>query len=311
MDYLRYLARRALYGVLVLFLAFTGSFFLLFVIPGDAAGALSFGGDGGTDQSVLDAQRKLLGIDRPVLVQYLDALLNALRGDFGTSFAHKQSATEVYFSAFGMTLQLASLGLALALVFGFVLGLLTVLAPFAWLREALTSIPPLAASLPAFLTALLLLQFFAFGTGLIEPFNDDSFLGLFVASLCIAIPGGSGIAQLLAVNLEQAMRSPYVETLANWGLSRRAVILRHGVKNALLPVMTAFGTTVGGIFAGTVLTETVFSRNGVGRLIVDAVKGKDTPMVLISVTVSAAIFVIVSLIVDALYPLVDKRIKRA
>lgn len=310
MDYLHYMSKRVLYGVLVLFLAFTGSFFLLYVIPGDAAGALAFGGDGGTDQAALDQQRELLGLDRPILVQYFDALVRALQGDFGSSLIHKQSASEVYFSAFGLTIQLASVGLVLALIIGFGLGLLTTLARFTWLREALTSIPPLAASLPAFLTALLLLQFFAFTITVIEPFNDQSFLGLFVASLCIAIPGGAAIAQLLSINMEQTLKSPYVETLVNWGLTRREIVFRHGIKNAVLPVMTAFGTIVGAIFAGTVLTETVFSRNGVGRLIVDAVKGKDTPMVLIAVTASAAVFVIVSLVVDALYPIIDKRIER-
>lgn len=309
-GYLRYLTRRLVYGVLVLFLAFTGSFFLLFVVPGDAAGALTFGASGEGLEETLDAQRELLGIDRPVLVQYGEALVNAVRGDFGISFAHKAPATDVYFSAFGQTFQLALTGLLLAVAFGVTLGLLTELSRFAWLREALVTIPPLAASLPAFLTALLLLQFFAFGIGVIEPFGDESFVGLLVAAVCIALPGGANIAQLLTVNLQRTMRSPYVETLQNWGLSRREIVVKHGFKNAILPVLTSFGTTVGNIFAGTVLTETVFSRNGVGRITVDAVSGHDTPVVLVAVTVSALIFVVVNLVVDALYPVIDKRIQR-
>lgn len=311
MSYLRYISRRLLYGILVLFLTFTGSFFLLFIIPGDAAGALTTGGEGANLAAALQEQRELLGLDRPIQTQYLDALWSALHGDFGVSFREKVPASTVYFEAFGDTLRLASVGLLLAIVVGLAVGLLTQVAQRSWLREALLAVPPLFVSLPIFLTALLLLQLFAFKLGVIEPFGDESLAGLVVASLCIAFPGGAHIAQLLAVNLERTMRSPYVETLANWGLTRREILYRHGLKNAVLPVLTSFGTTVGNIFAGTVITETVFSRNGVGRIIVDAVNAKDIPVVLISVTVSAAIFVVVNLLVDALYPVIDKRIQVA
>lgn len=306
-GFLRYLGKRLLYGVLVLWGAFTASFFLLYILPGDAAGALTLGADGDVEQAMAE-QRELLGLDRPVYEQYWSALTGALRGDFGTSIFQRRPATDVYFEAFGPTLQLASTGLLLALILGVGLSVLIELIDWKWARELLLSLPAVAVAVPPFWIGLLLLQLFAFQFGIINSAGDMSFAGLLVASLGLAIPGAGAISQLLTVNLRGALTSPYVETVRNWGLRRGAVVLRHALRNSLLPVITSFGTTVGIMFGGTVLTETVFSRQGVGRVIVDAVDGRDTPVVLVCVTVSAVIFVVVNFIVDALYPLIDKRI---
>lgn len=307
-GFLRYLVRRLGYGLFVLWGAFTASFFLLYILPGDAAGGITAGAEGDDIQAILEEQRQLLGLDRPVLVQYGDALWGALRGDFGDSIYQRRPATEMYFESFGATLELAVTGLALAVVLGVALSILIELANWRWAREILLSLPAVAVAVPPFWVGLLLLQLFAFKLGLVPSTGNDSFGGLLVASLALAIPGAGAISQLLTVNLRGALTSPYIETVRNWGLSDRAVVIRHALRNSLLPVVTSFGTTVGVMFAGTVLTETVFSRLGVGRVIVDAVDGRDTPVVLVCVTVSAVIFVIVNFIVDALYPLIDKRI---
>ncbi|SDQ33393.1 ABC transporter permease [Leucobacter chromiiresistens] len=303
-----YLGKRLLYGVIVLWGAFTASFFLLYILPGDAAGGLTFGAEGEDIEALLAEQRSLLGLDRPVLVQYFDALWGAIRGDFGDSIYQRRPATELYFESFGHTLELAATGLLLAVVIGVGIAVLIELVDWKWARELLLSLPAIAVAVPPFWIGLLLLQLFAFKLGIISSTGNDSFAGLLVASLGLAIPGAGAIGQLLTANLRGALTSPYIETVRNWGLGRRAVVLRHALRNSLLPVVTSFGTTVGLMFGGTVLTETVFSRLGVGRVIVDAVDGRDTPVVLVCVTVSAAIFVVVNFVVDALYPLIDTRI---
>lgn len=307
-PFLRYLAKRFGYGVVVLWGAFTASFFLLYVLPGDAAGGLTLGAEGEDIELLLEEQRSLLGLDRPVLVQYFDALWGALRGDFGDSIYQRRPATELYFESFGQTLELACTGLVLAVILGVGIAVLIELVDWTWARELLLSLPAVAVAVPPFWIGLILLQFFAFTLGVISSTGDDSVLGLLVASLGLAIPGAGVIGQLLTANLRGALSSPYIETVRNWGLSQRAVVLRHALRNSLLPVVTSFGTTVGLMFGGTVLTETVFSRLGVGRVIVDAVDGRDTPVVLVCVTVSAVIFVSVNFVVDAVYPLIDKRI---
>ena len=304
----RYLGKRLVSGIVVLWGAFTASFFLLYILPGDAAGALTFGAEGDDIQALIAEQRELLGLDRPVLVQYFDALWGALRGDFGDSIYQRRPATELYFDAFGPTMQLAATGLVLAVILGVGLSVLIELIDWTWARETLLSLPAIAVAVPPFWIGLLLLHLFAFQLGLISATGNSGVLGLLVASLSLAIPGAGGISQLLTANLRGALTSPYIETVRNWGLGQRGVVIRHALRNSLLPVITSFGTTVGLMIGGTVLTETVFSRLGVGRVIVEAVDGRDTPVVLVCVTVSAAIFVTVNFVVDALYPLIDKRI---
>ncbi|AZS89560.1 ABC transporter permease [Streptomyces griseoviridis] len=301
--------RRLLYGVIVVWGAFTGAFFLLYVVPGDAAGGLTAGADGGDVEQLLAEQRELLGLDRPVWTQYWDALTGALHGDFGESVYQRRAAVDVYFDSFPQTLELAFLGLLLAVVLGVTLSVLIELTDWRWARELLISLPPVAVSLPPFLVGLVLLQVCAFQLHWIKAVGDQSLGGLLVASAALAVAGGGSVSQLLTANLRGALTSPYVETARNWGLSRFDIVVRHALRNAALPVVTSLGTTVGVMVGGTVLTETVFSRLGVGRLVVDAVNGRDMPVVLIAVTVSAVIFVVVNLVVDAVYPLLDRRIR--
>ncbi|MGW4735609.1 ABC transporter permease [Streptomyces shenzhenensis] len=300
---------RLLYGVIVVWGAFTGAFLLLYVVPGDAAGGLTAGADGGDVKQLLAEQRKLLGLDRPVYVQYWDALTGALHGDFGQSIYQRRPAVDVYVESFPETLELALLGLLLAVVLGVTLSVVIELTHWKWARELLISLPPIAVSLPPFLVGLVLLQVCAFQLHWIDAVSDRGLGGLLVASVALAVAGGGSISQLLTANLRAALTSPYIETARNWGLSRFDIVVRHALKNAALPVVTSLGTTVGVMVGGTVLTETVFSRLGVGRLVVDAVNGRDMPVVLVAVTISAVIFVVVNLVVDALYPLLDKRIR--
>ncbi|MGN2641688.1 ABC transporter permease [Nocardia takedensis] len=309
MELVRYVLRRLAYAVVVVWGAFTGAFFLLYIVPGDAAGGLTLGADGGDIERMLAEQRELLGLNRPLYVQYFDALFSALRGDFGDSIYQRRPATDIFFESFGQTVQLAFLGLFLAVLLGVTLSVVIELIDWKWARELLISLPPVAVSLPPFIVALVGVQIFAFQLGWIKAFGDKTTLGLVIASLSIAVAGGGQISQLLTVNLRAALDSPYIETARNWGLSRFDLVVRHALRAASLPVVTALGTTVGVMVGGTVLTETVFSRLGVGRLIVDAVEGRDMPIVLIAVTASALIFVTVNLVVDLIYPVIDKRIR--
>ncbi|MGC5249526.1 ABC transporter permease [Gordonia sp. DT219] len=308
MQIIRYVARRLAYAIVVVWGAFTAAFFLLYVVPGDAAGGLTQGG-GDDIAKTLAEQREILGLNRPLYVQYFDALFGAVRGDFGESIYQRRPATSVFFESFGQTLQLAFLGLFLSVVFGVALAVLIELIDWKWARELLTSLPAVAVSLPPFIVALVCVQVFAFKLGWIDAFGDHSFLGLLVASSSIAVAGGGQIAQILTVNLRAALTSPYIETARNWGLSRFDLVVRHALRSAALPVITALGTTIGVMVGGTVLTETVFSRLGIGRLVVDSVNGRDMPIVLITVTASAVVFVVVNLIVDLVHPVIDKRIR--
>lgn len=303
-----YAARRLAYGVVVLWIAFTAAFLLLYALPGDAAGMLTRGGEGGNIRQELEEQRALLGLDRPLHVQYFEALTNALRGDFGPSLIKRVPATELFFSAFGQTLLLSGLSLVLAVILGVGLSVLIELIDWRWARAALLDLPVLFVSAPPFWISLLLLFYFSFQLRLIPATGNNSVLGLFVAAMALAIPGAGGISQLLSVNLQKVMSAPFVETLRSWGMPHRQIVIRHALRNAALPVITSLGTTAGLLLGGTVITETVFSRVGVGRIVVEAVDGRDVPVVLLAVVVSASVFVIINFVVDLLYPVIDKRI---
>lgn len=304
----RYAVTRLGHGLIVIWVAFTAAFLLLFAIPGDAASGLLRGATGEGTAEFIEDTRARLGLDRPILVQYLDALVGAVRGDFGNSYYYGIPATEVFFENFRYTLVLTATGLTIGLAVGLGLAVAAQLGSGV-LRELLVALPPLMVSLPGFWLALMLVQIFAFGLQLIPAIGNTAAAGsTVVASLALAIPGAGSVAQLANVNLDRALGSPYVATLRNWGLSRPRIVTRHALKNASLPVLTSFGTTVGIMLGGTVMTETVFSREGVGRVIVEAVDGKDMPVVLVAVTVSAVVFVLVNLLVDLAYPLIDRRI---
>jgi peptide/nickel transport system permease protein len=302
---LGYTLRRLGYGAIVILGAFTGGFLLLYILPGSAAAAAA--GEGATIAAI--EQRKAdLGLDRPAIVQYIDALSRALRGDFGVSLLTGRPATETYFDALPHTLALTFTGLAVAVLLGVTFAVAVELAPWPQLREGLLSLPAIVVSLPPFLLGLWLLHIFSFKLHWVPATGTQGAGSLIIAAVAIGLGGAGHIAQLLSANFRRVMSSPYVETLRNWGLSERDVVLRHALKNASLPVLTALGTTVGFMLGGAVITETVFSRSGIGRIVIAAVDGRDIPVVLMAVIISAAIFVVINFLVDILYPIIDKRI---
>lgn len=302
---LGYITKRFGYGLIVVFGAFTGGFLLLFILPGDAATATA--GEGASQAGIAE-RRSALGLDRPWYVQYAEALVRALRGDFGVSLLTGRSAVATYFEALPHTLTLAFTGLFIAVVLGVAFAVLVELAPWPAGRELLLSLPAVIVSLPPFLLGLLLLQVFSFGLHWVSASGTQDVGGTLLAAFAIGLGGAGHIAQLLSANFRRVLSAPYVETLRNWGLSERSIVLRHALKNAGLPVLTALGTTTGVLLGGAVITETVFSRSGIGRIVVSAVDGRDIPVVLVAVVISAVIFVTINFLVDVLYPVIDKRI---
>jgi peptide/nickel transport system permease protein len=300
-----YLLQRFGYGLVVVFGAFTGGFFLLFILPGDAA--IATAGEGAS-QAGIAQRRAALGLDRSAWEQYTEALTRALRGDFGVSLLTGRDAVATYVEALPHTLTLAFVGLMLAVVLGVSFSVIVELTNWRPAREFLLSVPAVMVSLPPFLIGLLLLQVFSFRLHWVPATGTQSLVGLVTAASAIGLGGAGHIAQLLTANLRRVMTAPYIETLRNWGMAQHEIVLRHALKNASLPVLTALGTTTGVMVGGAVITESVFSRAGIGRIVVTAVDGRDIPVVLVAIVISAAIFVTINFIVDILYPIIDKRI---
>lgn len=308
----RYLLRRAAQAIVVLWAAFTVSFVILYLLPSDPiAIMLNPGGAGNYVDPVKAAQlRAEYGFDKPVVVQYLTLLGNYLRGNLGRSIQSGAPVGSAIGHALPQTLQLAGSAFVLALVCGVTLALLATYTRSRWLRQFLLALPPLAVSVPSFWLGLMLLQLFSFRWALFPAVGNQGLATLVLPAITLALPTGAVIAQVLAKSLSATLRQPYIDTARAKGADRFRVTLRHALRNAVIPALTMVGLIVGSLLAGTVVVETVFSRDGIGRLTATAVTDQDIPLVQGLVMLSAAAFVAVNLAVDLAYPLIDPRIAR-
>ncbi|WAH55829.1 ABC transporter permease [Pseudomonas silvicola] len=304
-----WLGRLAQAGV-VLWAAFSVSFVILYALPSDPVSIMlnQSGEQTSVDAAQVARLRAEYHLDQPVIVQYGLALERALHLDFGHSIQTGQPVAGALLQALPATAQLAFAALALALLLGVGLALIASLTRVAWLRDALLGVPALAVSLPTFWLGLLLLQGFSFGLHWFPAMGNRGLPALVLPALTLAIPTAAIIAQVLLRSMATVQRQPFVEALRAKGLGWPRVVCQHILHNALIPVLSLAGVIVGSLLAGSVVTETVFSRQGVGRLAQAAVSVQDIPMVQGVVVLAAVIFVLVNLLVDALYPWLDPRL---
>ncbi|MFJ6086965.1 ABC transporter permease [Streptomyces sp. NPDC092369] len=305
-----YVIKRVAQAIGVLWAAYTVSFLVLDFLPGDPVSAMAGAGadSGQVDPAQLAALRHQYGFDKPVLAQYADYLGKAVRGDFGDAVSTGRPVTSTLADALPQTLQLTGAALLLAVVLGGGLAILATYTSQRWLRQLLLSLPPLGVSVPTFWTGLLLVETFSFRLHWFPAFGNDGLRGLVLPAVTLAIPTGAQVAQVLAKSLLTALDQAYVETARAKGAGRWRVHLRHALRNASLPALTVVGLLVGQLIAGSVVVETVFSRDGLGRVTAAAVTAQDIPLVQGVVVFGALIFVVTNLVVDLVYPLLDPRI---
>ncbi|MGQ4376356.1 ABC transporter permease [Streptomyces sp. SAS_267] len=305
-----YVVKRLAQAVGVLWAAYTVSFLVLDYLPGDPVTAMAGAGmdSGQVDPRQIAAPRHEYGFDKPVLTQYAEYLGRAVRGDYGDSVATGRPVASTVADALPQTLQLTASALLFAVVLGGGLAVAATYTTRRWLRQLLLSLPPLGVSVPTFWVGLLLVEAFSFRLRWFPAFGNDGLKGLVLPALTLAVPTGALIAQVLAKSLLTALDQAYVETARAKGASRWRVHLRHALRNASLPALTVAGLLVGQLIAGSVVVETVFSRDGLGRVTAAAVTAQDIPVVQGVVAFGALIFVTTNLVVDLVYPLLDPRI---
>ncbi|MVU79626.1 ABC transporter permease subunit [Nocardia sp. ET3-3] len=307
----RYLIGRVLQAVGVLWAAFTLSFAGLYLLPGDPVDMATNAATGTpVDAAAAAEMRARYGLDQPLWTQYWTALGHAVRGDFGHSISTGQTVTAALGEALPSTLALAGAGLLLALLGGVALALAAAYTERPWLRGLLTALPPIGASIPGFWVGLILLQVFSFRLRLVPAFGGSGFGATVLPAITVAIPVGAVIAQVLYASLVRTWRQPFVAVALAKGASRWWVQSRHVLRPAAAPAFTVAGLWVGSVLAGVVVTETVFSRPGVGRLAQESVLHEDIPVVQGIVVFAALAFVTVNLLVDLAYPLLDPRVVR-
>ena len=299
----------------VAFLVTIGVFALARLSPADPV--FVFAGED-RDPAALDAIRKDLGLDQPLPVQYVAWLTRAVQGDLGRSFQNKQKVSEAILERLPATFELGLAALAISITFALIVGILSAVKRNSVVDLLSSSVTLMGVSFPSFFLGIVLILLFAyvipgriFPPGGYVPFTTDAGENL----RRLVLPAVTLATASLAVNLRQVRSSlldvfgqEYVRTARAKGLRERTVIVRHALKNALIPVVTLVGIQIGAIIEGAVITETIFSWPGVGRLVVQAIPSNDYPVVQGVVLVSALSFMLSTLLVDVLYAWIDPRI---
>jgi peptide/nickel transport system permease protein len=308
---IRYVVGRVAQAIAVLWAAYTLTFAILYLLPSDpmqlqlAAAGLQ---EDTLNPAQLAAARHQFGLDQPVWEQYWHHLSGAVRGDFGTSLSQHVPVTDLIGQRIGQTLLLSVTAAVVSLVAGSALAYVATFVRWNPLRVLLTRLPALGASFPQFFVALFLIQFFSFRLGWFPATGSQGAVSLVMPVATVSVLASSVLAQVLIKSFDETLAQPYVTTARAKGLSRSAVHLRHAFRNAALPAMTILGVIVGLTVTSSIVVETVFTREGVGKLAQESVLSQDVPVVLGVVTVAASVFVFVNLVVDLLYPLLDPRI---
>jgi peptide/nickel transport system permease protein len=292
----------------VLWGAATIAFVAVKLIPGDPVSVLSGG------ENVVDAaQRAVLahqyGLDQPLVVQYARYIGDALTGSFGESYGYRQPVSEVIFEAAGPTLQLAGSAVAIALCIAVGIALATA-GRRRGLAVALSGIELILLSTPVYWIGIVLLSLFSFRLQWFPVTGNDGLSALVLPAIALSLPLAALLTQVLRDGLEEALLQPFALTVRSRGVSETALRLRHGLRHAALAASTLTGTLLAGTLSGSILTETVFGRSGIGQVTLQAIRTRDMPLVLGLVMLSACLFVIVNLLVDALYLLIDPRLRR-
>lgn len=302
----KYILKRLLLLIPVLIGATFIVYSIMYFTPGDPA-QLILGESAPTE--AIEQLREEMGLNDSLIVQYARYIGDILKGDFGRSYTSNRDVATEILSRFPATLELTVVSMILAVVVGVPIGIISATKQYSKLDSVSMILALLGVSMPNFWLGLMLIILFSLQLGML-PFNG---YGTFQHLILPAITLGTGamaiITRMTRSSMLEVIRQDYIRTARAKGVSERKVINKHALKNALIPIVTVVGLQFGYLLGGAVLTETVFSWPGVGRLMVDAIKAKDTPMVLGSVIFISVTFSFVNLFVDILYGYLDPRIK--
>jgi peptide/nickel transport system permease protein len=287
-----------------------GVTFLLFVIgqltPGDPV-LIMLGERAPAEEAA--KLREALGLDQPWYVQYAEFLGHLLQGDLGISYRSKLPVSSEVFSRLPATAELAGTSLLFAIVLGLGMGIISAVKRNTWIDRLAIVIAMLGSSMPVFWSGLLLIIWFSINLGWLPASGRGTPYHLIMPSIALGAGAAALIARITRSSMLESLSQDYVRTARAKGLSENVVILRHALRNALIPVATVVGLQTGALMAGAVLTETVFSWPGIGYLTVQAIGQRDFPVLRATVLLVATIFTLINLGLDILFVQLDPRIK--
>jgi peptide/nickel transport system permease protein len=300
------IARRLLLSIIVLWIVSTAAFAMMRFLPGDPV-AVMLQKSGGSAERINELRHQL-GLDQPVTVQYVKYLGGLARGDLGNSLFTGRPVMDMILEQLPATLQLAVASMIVGITLGIVLGAVSALREGSWLDNILMVFAVAGVSMPSFWMGLLMIFLFSLTLGWLPATGQGGLNRLIMPALVLGFGVAATVARLTRSSMVEVVRKEYITTARAKGLKERLVITRHALKNALIPIITMVGLEFGWLLGGAVVTETVFSRQGIGRLAIQAVLWKDFPLVQGTVLVAAVFYMAANLIVDILYMFVDPRI---
>lgn len=302
---LNYIVRRLAQVVLVMWAVSVLVFAMLLIAPGDPASTLA--GEDATQEDV-EAIKAKFGLDKPVHVRYGIWLGRVLQGDLGRSIVTRRPVSEEILSRLPLTAELAAAAMIIAIGGGMLVGIVSAIYQYSMIDHIAMIISLLGVSTPSFWLGLLLIVFFGVRLQWFPIGGGGSLAALVLPAFSLGISSAANIARMTRSSLLEVIRQDYVRTARAKGLNERTVLMRHTLKNAMIPIVTVIGLRFGYLLGGAVITETVFARPGLGRLLVDGIRARDFPAVQGTIMLLSASFVIVNLLVDLAYAYLDPRI---
>lgn len=303
---LKYILRRILLVIPTLLGVSFIIFGLLYLTPGDAAEA-KLGQN--APHEVVEAYREELGLNDPFLVQYGRFLAGAVQGDLGTSYISNRNVTDALLELYPATIQLSLFALAVALVFGLIFGILSAVYKYSWLDRISMVLGMVGLSMPIFWSGILFILLFAVKLKWLPSSGFGTFNHLILPGFALGFQSMAVIMRQTRGAMLEVLSKDYIRTARAKGLKEWWIIIVHALKNALIPVVTSAGILTGSLLGGSVLTETIFSIPGIGRLMVTSISTRDYPIILGGGLLIATTYSLINLFVDIVYGFIDPRVR--
>ncbi len=303
---LNYLIKRLLSTIPVLLGISLLLFFMLRLLPGDPAQVLA--GQMATPQEIENIRHQL-GLDRPIYEQYAAYLSRLARFDLGRSARTQNPVTQEIWARLPNTMLLAVVAISLACLFGIPAGIISAVRPYSWIDYLVTTSALFGMSMPVFWLGLMLVVLFSVILKWLPAGGTGGWQNVILPSITLAAFVVAFIARMTRSTMIETLSQDYTTTARSKGLQERVVVIKHALKNAMIPIITVVGLQFGLLLGGAVLTETVFAWPGLGRLIVDSILARDYPVIQGTILIFGLLYIMVNLVVDLIYALVDPRIR--
>lgn len=304
----KYILKRIGQAFIVLIGVTLVTFLLLNVIPGDPVAVML---DKNASPQAVENLRHEWGLDKPLPVQYLNFVWNAMRGDLGNSYFEKTAVMDMLLSGLKTTLKLGGLAFLFSAVVGLVCGVLSAVFHGKWVDKVMIILAMLGISLPVFWIAIVFQIIFGLKLKWFPISGLKTWTGYILPMIALGATYAGSMARLVRTNVLEAISQDYVKTARSKGVRESVVILKHVMRNAAIPIVTLSGTQIKSILTGSMIIETIFSISGVGKIAINAIMVRDIPVIQGTVLYTAALFVLINLCIDLLYGVIDPRVRVA